>query len=440
MHATWRDATMMMATLGLLAPLLAAGSQVWNTKTLDLKDFVQVRGEIFMHKGKRFRFIGITNYPLLHAHPAHDTTDLHSYFSALQRDGISVVRTWAHNAHVPATSPEGNFRYLEDGQLRWNESAFLQLDRVLAIARIYGIKLSLVLTNQWSDKRNYCEWGNVVFGTSHSCDPGDDFHTDNRLKKKFKEYIDALIHRRNTVTGVLYKDDPAIFSWELGNELRYTSGNDRDANTPASERVRILTNWYAEMSTYIKSKDPHHLVGTGSQSQFHDYAPDDPLHNGSYYGGSYMLQHALPTIDYFDFHLYPYTDAPDFSLRAFGQSLGFRSGASAEGLFAQIGEYITSAHSLHKPVVVGEWGVDKRNETITPLPAYPRFQHFALVLTHFFGNGGDGFMVWHYGLNSFDDDNYNITAGRREARSPPGNMNNDDYLLRTTLRQQALRL
>lgn len=399
--------------------------------------FVQARGGTFTHQGRRFRFIGINNYPLLNAWPPYTEGELHSYFASLKRDGISVVRTWAHNAQTPAEAPEGNFRYFKDGNLHWNEAMFQQLDRVVATASYYDIKLSLVLTNQWIDKHNYCAWGNSIFGEHAHCNPGDTFHTDKRLKIFFKDYIDVLTRRRNTFTGTLYRNDPTIFAWELGNELRYTAGDDSEANTLDSQRLRVLTRWYSEMSSYIKSQDPNHLVGTGSQSQFHDYVPDDPLHNGTYYGGSYTLQHALPTIDYFDFHLYPYNDEPDFSLRPFGQSLGHTGRASAEGLFAQIEEYIGSAHSAGKPVVVGEWGVDKRNETTAPLPAYPRFRHFASIMAHFFGSGGDGFMIWHYGVDSFDDANYNIKAGMRTADFHPGNMNDNDSQLRRVLRQIA---
>lgn len=34
----------------------------------------------------------------------------------------------------------------------------------------------------------------------------------------FKNYVKAILTRRNSITGVLYKDDPTIMAWDLANE------------------------------------------------------------------------------------------------------------------------------------------------------------------------------------------------------------------------------
>ena len=37
-------------------------------------------------------------------------------------------------------------------------------------------------------------------------------------RSAFKTYVKKIINRRNTITGVLYRDDPTIMAWDLANE------------------------------------------------------------------------------------------------------------------------------------------------------------------------------------------------------------------------------
>ena len=73
----------------------------------------------------------------------------------------------------------------------------------------------------------------------------DDFWTDPQIIADFKKTIEHVINRKNTITGVAYNDDKAIFGWETGNEI--------DA-TP---------EWTHEIAAYIKQLDPNHLVVDG---------------------------------------------------------------------------------------------------------------------------------------------------------------------------------
>ncbi|OAV84831.1 hypothetical protein PTTG_31021, partial [Puccinia triticina 1-1 BBBD Race 1] len=66
----------------------------------------------------------------------------------------------------------------------------------------------------------------------------------------FKDHIKTVINRVNTVTGVTYKDDPTIMTWELSNEPQ---------DPPLS--------WVAETSAYIKSLAPNHLVTVGFEGK-----------------------------------------------------------------------------------------------------------------------------------------------------------------------------
>lgn len=426
-------------TGGTLTGSLGAGEQSpsWTTGQFAANTyntgFVQRRNTKFVENGKEFKFIGANNYPLIQ----DNLTDaqLNSFFECCNTDGIRVIRSWCFNKNVPATNTVGNFRYLDSGALLWVESTFISLDRVLAKARQHGVKMILPLVDQWqSNKGDYCVWNNTINATAYDTVTGDEFHVDTNIKRMFKDYIDKLTARVNTINGITYSADDTIFAWELGNELRFVGGVDSNSNTLASYRLTTMTAWQKEIADYIKSKDSNHLVGSGGISQFYDYVTDDPAHNGTYYGLDFNSQHTLASIDYFDFHLYPYEDSPTFTLRSYGQS-GGHTGSTRSGFLFQLKEYLTSAKVANKPCVVGEYGIDKRNTVVAPFPAYPRGAHFRELLETV--NGMSGLSIWHY-TNLFDDNNYNLKPdGVHTGANANTNSNDDDSSLRTKLRNSS---
>ena len=55
--------------------------------------------------------------------------------------------------------------------------------------------------------------------------------------------------RRNTYNGLLYKEDPTIFAWDLLNEPRQTQGD-----------YQAVQKWIDLFAPFIKSQDPNHMV------------------------------------------------------------------------------------------------------------------------------------------------------------------------------------
>ena len=51
-----------------------------------------------------------------------------------------------------------------------------------------------------------------IVGTGY---PKEMFYTDNRVKQAYRNYVYMLLMRINTYTGVQYRNDPTIFSFEL---------------------------------------------------------------------------------------------------------------------------------------------------------------------------------------------------------------------------------
>ncbi|MDE6647539.1 MAG: beta-mannosidase, partial [Prevotella sp.] len=76
------------------------------------------------------------------------------------------------------------------------------------------------------------------------------YASNERAHQLFYDYVRFIIGRTNRYTGVKYTDDPAIMSWQLGNEPRAFS----------KEALPAFEQWLAEASALIRSLDKNHLI------------------------------------------------------------------------------------------------------------------------------------------------------------------------------------
>jgi mannan endo-1,4-beta-mannosidase len=122
----------------------------------------------------------------------------------------------------------------------FNEDAFKTLDKVLQIANETGVRVIIPFVDNWwwmGGPKEYADFRGKK---------QEEFWTDPQLISDFKETIRFLVNRKNTFTGVLYKEDKAILGWETGNEIV----------APYS--------WTNSIAAYIKSLDKRHLVIYGT--------------------------------------------------------------------------------------------------------------------------------------------------------------------------------
>ena len=89
------------------------------------------------------------------------------------------------------------------------EDTYVALDNVLAMARLHGIRVMLTLANNWTDYGGapmYLQWTSAPsWGLHH-----ESFYSHPRTREFYRAGLLKLLTRRNTVTGVMYVDDPTI--------------------------------------------------------------------------------------------------------------------------------------------------------------------------------------------------------------------------------------
>jgi len=341
---------------------------MFRVETRPPEEFVQVSGTKFNWRGKNFHFVGTNCYyaAMKAAEPETKHLSMH-IFDGMEEMGLNVLRTWAfREGKRPQT--------MQPSPGVYSEASFLGLDWVVREAGIRGIKLILTLTDYWEEyggMQQYVEW-------SRSAQVVEHFYTDDWCKRWYKMYVSAVLNRVNKFTGKRYKDDPTIMAWELANEAR----NERDPGG------LVVQQWTAEMSAYVKSIDPFHLVTTGSEGFFGTSCPScNPAEYYANLGVATEQQHALEDIDYISAHLWP-----DIWLD--------------EGLehhnFAE--NWMTAqAHlgnQLNKPFVLGEFGKSPHGSQ--------REEFFYSVLQSFLsvaqkGHSAGGILFWTLASSSYLD-------------------------------------
>ncbi|EAQ84304.1 hypothetical protein CHGG_10708 [Chaetomium globosum CBS 148.51] len=289
--------TSKLLATGLLA-LSAAAAPACPGHPKD-KEFVTVQGDKFKLSGKDFHFAGSNAYYF----PFNgNQQDIEKGLTAAKNAGLTVFRTWGFNDKNSTYIPGGLPNYGGEGAgpsdvvFQWwhpNGTSTIDIsgfDKVVNAADKVGIKLLVALTNNWADYGGMDVYTVNLGGKYH-----DDFYTAPKIKDAFKRYVKEMVTR--------YKDSPAIFAWELGNEPR--CGADGVRNLPPSDNCtpEVLSSWVSEISAYIKDLDSNHLVTWGGEGGFNRES-DDWAYNGSD-GGDFDHELSIDTIDFGVFHSYP---------------------------------------------------------------------------------------------------------------------------------------
>ena len=329
--------------------------------------FVQRAGGTLTLNGSPFRFGGTNSYPLM----LSNQQTVHQILQTVANSNLKVVRMWVFCDGVQCAGGSFFLQYLNTGTGAPaynddNNDGLANVDYAVTEAGTLGIKLIVTLTNNWTDyggMDTYVKW--------HSSGPQyhDQFYTDPTIRQWYKSWISHVLNHVNTITGVAYKNDPAIMAWELSNEPE-CGGTGPPKGLPRSPNActnNTIINWITDAAQYIKTIDSNHLVAVGDEGFFcepgsTDYFTD--CANGVDSNGFSNVQ----DIDLVGLHLYPDT---------WGKSIAWSE--------TYITDHLSEATTLVKPLYMGEFGLLSGNAKEAIYSDWTNL---------IFNGGGSGNMFW----------------------------------------------
>lgn len=343
MESVFRRCQLVVTILVALGVMLSMSSMGTVSASAKSTSFVTTSGAQFVLDGKPYYVTGTNNH-YIHFAPPGEVDRVLEHAAAM---GLNVVRMWGfldigspnaggekrttwypYGFHAYDLNTRGvYFQYWDDeaGAPAYNDGpdGLQRLDYAIAKAGDLGLKVIVTLSNNWLHMGGipqYNEW--------FSTEGQRPFFTDERIRQAYKDWVEHVVTRVNTVNGIPYREDPTIFAWELINEPHIGGGTS----------PQVLTRWVAEMSSFIKQLDPNHMVALGDEGFFNWERGED-----RFYDGSASLDFdailSLPTIDFGTYHLYPdwWEKSPEWGVQ-------------------WIRDHIEAGRRAGKPVVLGEFG------------------------------------------------------------------------------------
>jgi mannan endo-1,4-beta-mannosidase len=237
----------------------------------------------------------------------------------------------------------------------WGKSTFEAYDQVLDLAAKNGLYVIANLTEgccySGTEKRE------DYFARSHYAN-----FTDQTEQKNFKDFIQSMLLRKNSINGRIYRDDPTIMAWDIINEPGV------ELFTPAE-----LNTWLVNTTAYIKSIDPNHLVTLGLNTSSDIYSTP----------GDHYSALNVPDLDFYSFHynLNYFQDVPSHL-----DPIRYR---------------VEMLRSMGKPVVMEEFGIGSQrifpdNVSQEELVGWVKDYKDQLDIT--FKSGASGALFWGWGV------------------------------------------
>jgi mannan endo-1,4-beta-mannosidase len=321
--------------------------------------FVRRQGPGFRLGGAPYRIAGTNMWYAAYLGaeaPIGNRNRLKRELDRLANLGINNVRLLGSSEFSPLkNSVRPTFR---NRSRRYNEALLRGLDRALAELGRRNMTAVIYLTNFWEwsgGMMTYLYWTNGgrfinMNDPAHPwpefADMSSEFYGHAAAVRMLDDYVRAVVTRRNTVTGRLYRDDPAIMAWQLANEPR-PGGSD----AAGQRHMAAYLKWIDGTARLIKSLDPNHMVSTGSEGTMGCIGSDQCV----------VDAHRSPAVDYVNAHIWP-------------QNWSWADPKDLPGTWATvekntrdyIARQVAIARRLGKPLVIEEFGFPRDGGSFEP--------------------------------------------------------------------------
>ena len=341
---------------GSSAALLAASAVAAPAKR---NAFVQRSGTQFSRDGHPYRIVGTNMWAAAYlgaAAPIGNRDRLKRELDRISGLSINNLRILGSSEFSPLkNSVRPTFRNRTN---HYNETLLRGLDHALAEMGTRGLTAVVYLTNfwewsggmmtylYWTNGGHYINMNDPAHPWPEFADMSSKFYGHAAAVRMFDDYVRAVVGRRNTVTGRLYRDDPAIMAWQLANEPR--PGGSPEAG---HRHMKAYLAWIDATARLIKSIDPNHLVSTGSEGTQGCLEDDQCV----------VDAHSSPMVDYVTGHIWPqnwgWADPKD---------LAGTWPTTERNVRTYLEQQVGVAKRLGKPLVIEEFGYPRDGGSFDP--------------------------------------------------------------------------
>ena len=324
--------TVLLFLLGACAPKPAEHS------------FIKVNADgQFVRDGKPYYFVG-TNFwygAILGSEGEGGNRErLHKELDFLKSIGINNLRV------LVGADGENGIKTRVEPSLQvapgvYNDTILAGLDYFMNELRERDMTAVLYLNNSWEWSGGYSvylQWSGhgdavvpAVDGWPAYMEYVKQFPQSDSAKALFANHVNYIVSRTNSYNQIKYVDDPTIMSWQIGNEPRAFSDENKEP----------FARWMADVAAQIKSLDPNHMVSSGSEGSW-GCEMDMNL---------FEKIHADPNINYLNIHIWPYNWS---WVKA--DSLKELLPRAKENTKKYIDDHMVIARKYSKPIVLEEFG------------------------------------------------------------------------------------